>query len=243
MRFTFIEQHVGTFPVRLMCRVLEVSPSGFYAWRSRPESPRAASDRHLLAKVHRLQAQHHGRYGSPRMPAALRAEGHSCSRARRANDAPSRYPRSGEPRFSPAHDRQSSPLPVAPNSLAQRLLAPAPSRIWLADITYIATGDGWLYLAAILDLATHDRGMGIAGSHADRIGARGPADGRTTPAPRARAHSPFGPLESTQYAASAYSSQLAELGAIASMSRRGCCYDNAPMEAFPYVEGRARPAA
>ena len=82
MRFTFIEQHVGTFPVRLMCRVLEVSPSGFYAWRSRPESARAASDRHLLAKVHRLQAQHHGRYGSPRMHAALRAEGHSCSRGR-----------------------------------------------------------------------------------------------------------------------------------------------------------------
>jgi putative transposase len=82
MRFTFIEQHVGTFPVRLMCRVLEVSPSGFYAWRSRPESERAASDRHLLAKVHRLQAQHHGRYGSPRMHAALRAEGHSCSRGR-----------------------------------------------------------------------------------------------------------------------------------------------------------------
>jgi transposase InsO family protein len=145
--------------------------------------------------------------------------------------------------FRPRTTDSRHSLPAAPNSLAQRLLAPAPSRIWLADITYIATGDGWLYLAAILDLATHDRGMGIAGSHADRIGARGPADGRTTPAPRARAHSPFGPLESTQYAASAYSSQLAELGAIASMSRRGCCYDNAPMEAFPYVEGRARPAA
>ena len=82
MRFAFIEQHVGAFPVRLMCRVLEVSPSGFYAWRSRPKSARAASDRHLLAKVRRLEAQHHGRYGSPRMHVALRAEGHSCNRGR-----------------------------------------------------------------------------------------------------------------------------------------------------------------
>jgi putative transposase len=155
MRFTFIEQHVGTFPVRLTCRVLEVSPSGFYAWRSRPESARAASDRHLLAKVHRLQAQHHGRYGSPRMHAALRAEGHRCSRGRvermmRRHDIRALASRGFRPRTT---DSRHS-LPVAPNLLAQRFLAPAPSRIWLADITYIATGNGWLYLAAILDLAT-----------------------------------------------------------------------------------------
>ena len=89
MRFAFIEQHVDTFPVRLMCRVLEVSPSGFYAWRSRPESARTARDRHLLAKVRRLQVQHHGRYGSPRMHAALRAEGHGCSRGGLSSLVPS----------------------------------------------------------------------------------------------------------------------------------------------------------
>ena len=82
MRFTFIEKHVGTFSVRLMCHVLAVSPSGFYARRARPESARAARERQLLADVRRLQSQHQDRYGSPRMHAALRAEGRNCSRGR-----------------------------------------------------------------------------------------------------------------------------------------------------------------
>ncbi len=74
MRFAFIEQHVATYPVRLMCRVLEVSPSGYYAWRSRPESARSRENRGLLGTIQRLQVQHAGRYGSPRMHAALRAD-------------------------------------------------------------------------------------------------------------------------------------------------------------------------
>ncbi len=155
MRFAFIEQHVGAFPLRLMCRVLEVSPSDFYAWRPRPESTRAARDRHLLAKVRWLEAQHHSRYGSPRMHAALRTEGHSCSRGRverlmRRHDIRALVGRRFRPRTT---DRRHS-LPAAPNLLAQRFVVPAPCGVWQADITYIATGDGWLYLAAILDLAT-----------------------------------------------------------------------------------------
>ena len=80
MRFGFIEQHARTWPVRLMCRVLCVSASGYYAWRSRPESHRAIANRRLLQEVQRLHAQHQGRYGSPRMHAALRAQGHRVSR-------------------------------------------------------------------------------------------------------------------------------------------------------------------
>lgn len=82
MRFGFIEQHARTWPVRLMCRVLQVSPSGYYAWRSRPECRRAMANRCLLQEVRRLHARHQGRYGSPRMHAALRAEGHRVSRGR-----------------------------------------------------------------------------------------------------------------------------------------------------------------
>jgi hypothetical protein len=80
--FAFIEQHARTWPVRLMCRVLGVSPSGFYGWRSRPESARSASNRQLLDDVRRIHAAHHRRYGSPRVHAALRAEGRSVSRGR-----------------------------------------------------------------------------------------------------------------------------------------------------------------
>jgi len=82
VRFAFIERHVGTYPVRLMCRVLAVSPSGYYAWRSRPESPRAAANRQLVGEIRRIEMRHQGRYGSPRMHAALRAQGHRCSRGR-----------------------------------------------------------------------------------------------------------------------------------------------------------------
>jgi putative transposase len=155
MRFCFIEQHVGTFPVRLMCRVLEVSPSGFYAWRARPESARALGDRQLLADVRRLQSQHQCRYGSPRMHAALRAEGRGCSRGRveRLMRRHGIRALAGR-RFRPCTTDSRHFLPIAPNLLMQRFIASAPGRIWLADITYIPTGDGWLYLAAILDLAT-----------------------------------------------------------------------------------------
>jgi putative transposase len=232
MRFAFTEQHVGAFQVRLMCRVLEVSASGFYGRRSRPESPRTASDRHLLAKVRRLQAQHHGRYGSPRMHAALRTEGHSCSRGRverlmRRHDI---RVLAGH-RFRPRTTDSRHSLPVAPNLLAQRFVAPAPSRVWLADITYIATGDGWLYLAAILDLATRKIVGWVMRDHMRTelaLAALRMATQRQRPALGLIQHSDRG----SQYAAGAYGSQLVELGAFASMSRKGCCYDNAPMEGF-----------
>jgi putative transposase len=232
MRFAFIEQHVDTFPVRLMCRVLEVSPSGFYAWRSRPESARTARDRHLLAKVRRLQVQHHGRYGSPRMHAALRADGHGCSRGRverlmRRHDIRALAGR----RFRPCTTDSRHSLPVAPNLLAQRFVAPAPNRVWLADITYIATGDGWLYLAAVLDLATRKIVGWAMRDHMRTelaLAALLMAKQQQHPALGLIHHSDRG----SQYAAGAYGSQLAALGAIASMSRTGCCYDNAPMESF-----------
>jgi len=81
VRFRFIEPHARTFPARFMCRVLQVSSSGYYAWRSRPESPRAIANRGLLPEVQRLHRQHHGRYGSPRIHAALRSEGHGPAAA------------------------------------------------------------------------------------------------------------------------------------------------------------------
>jgi transposase InsO family protein len=155
MRFGFIEQHARIYPVRLMCRVLGVSASGNYAWHSRPESSRALADRRLLHEVHRLHPRHQGRYGSPRMHAALRAEGHRVSRGRVERLMRRHGIRAlARRRFRPTTTDSRHALPIAPNLLQQMFVVPEPNRVWLADITYIPTGEGWLYLAAVLDLAT-----------------------------------------------------------------------------------------
>ena len=155
MKFRFIDDHQGTWPVRIICRALRVSPSGSYAWRARPESTRAAANRMLLDEVRRLHARHHGRYGSPRMHAALRAEGRGVSRGRIERLMCRHGIRAvAARRYRPGTTDSRHGLPVAPNLLEQRFTASAPNQVWLADITYVPTGEGWLYLAAVLDLAT-----------------------------------------------------------------------------------------
>ena len=147
MKLAFIEQHASTWPVNVMCRMLRVSRSGYYGWRDRPPSVRTTANLALLSDVRRLQARHQRRYGSLRMHAALRAEGHWCSRGR-----VERLMRRHRIRACTTDSRHH--LPIAPNLLEQRFTASAQNRVWLADITYIATGKGWLCLAAVLDLAT-----------------------------------------------------------------------------------------
>jgi putative transposase len=138
-----------------MCRVLEVSPSGYYAWRSRPESARATANRSLLQDVHRLHSQHRGRYGSPHIQATLRAEGHRVSRGRVERLMRRHGIRAlARRRFWPTTTDSRHALPIAPNLLQQKFTVSEPNRLWLADITYIPTGEGWLYLATVLDLAT-----------------------------------------------------------------------------------------
>jgi putative transposase len=232
MRFGFIEQHARTWPVRLMCRVLQVSPSGYYAWRSRPESHRVIANRRLVQEVHRLHAQHQGRYGSPRMHAALRAEGHRVSRGRVERLMRRHGIRAlARRRFRPTTTDSRHQLPIAPNLLQQKFAATVPNRVWLADITYIPTGEGWLYLAAVLDLATR-KVVGWAMRDHMRteltLGALIMAAQRQRPGPGLIHHSDRG----SQYAAEADAQQLALMKAKASMSRTGCCYDNAPMESF-----------
>lgn len=136
MRFGFIEQHARTWPVRTMCRVPEVSASGYYAWRGRPESARTAANRTLLDDVRRIHARHHGRYGSPRMHIALRAEGQRVSRGRVERLMRRHRIRAlAGRRYRPCTTDSRHYLAVAPNLLAQCFIAPAPNRVWLADIT------------------------------------------------------------------------------------------------------------
>lgn len=232
MRFQFIRAHAGQWPVRVMCRVLGVSPSGYYGWRDRPAGPRATANAALLADVRRLQARHHGRYGSPRMHRALVREGHGCSRSRVERLMRRHHIRAlAGRRFRPCTTDSRHHLVVAPNILAQRFQAPAPNRVWLADISYIATGEGWLYLAIVLDLATR-KVVGWAMRDHMRteltLAALMMAVQRQRPAPGLICHSDRG----AQYAAEPYVQELAAIGAVASMSRTGNCYDNAPMESF-----------
>jgi transposase InsO family protein len=232
MRFRLIEDHRDLWPVRVICDVLSVSPSGFYAWRSRPESPRKIANRVLLANIRRVHAQHRERYGAPRIHAELRAEGHAVNRKRvarlmRQNGIRARVPR----RYRVCTTDSKHSLPVAENLLNQNFVADRPDRVWLADITYIPTAEGWLYLAVLLDLFTR-KVVGWAMRDHMRaeltIAALTMAIQRRRPRVGLVHHSDRG----SQYAAGDYRAILQAAAITQSMSRKGNCWDNAPMESF-----------
>jgi putative transposase len=229
--YGFIHDHVARFPVALMCEVLEVSRSGYYDWLARPESSRAASDRTLAAEVRAVHADSRGRYGSPRVHAELRAHGRRVGRKRvarlmRGMGLSARRKRRFRRTTDSAHAH-----PVAPNLLGRDFTASAPDRVWLADLTYIWTAEGWLYLAGVLDLFSR-RVVGWAMAehlgHELALAALDMAIARRRPAPGLVHHSDRG----VQYAAHGYRDRLAEHSMICSMSRKGDCWDNAPMESF-----------
>jgi transposase InsO family protein len=232
MRFRFIEDRRADYPVTLLCDVLGVSPAGYYAWRSRTESRRSAANRDLVDDIRRVHRDTRGRYGSPRIHVELKAQGRGASRGRierlmrrhgiRAIMARRRRVRTTDSR----HD-----LPIAPNLLDRNFIATAANQIWLADITYIETDQGWLYLAAVMDLysrrivgwamADHLRADLPSAALRMAISAQRPSAGLTH-------HSDRG----VQYASADYGKLMQSAGLRASMSRKGNCYDNAPMESF-----------
>jgi len=232
MRFRSIEDRRADYPVTVLCDVLGVSPAGYYAWRARPESRRAAADRELVEDIRRVHRDTRGRYGSPRIHVELKAQGRGVSRGRierlmrhhgiRAIMARPRRVRTTDSRHG---------LPIAPNLLGRNFFAAAPNRIWLADITYIETDQGWLYLAAVMDLYSR-RIVGWA--MADHLRADLPlaalkmAISGQRPGAGLIHHSDRG----VQYASADYRKVMQSAGFRASMSRKADCYDNAPMESF-----------
>jgi transposase InsO family protein len=232
MRFCVIEDQRGTWPVRVMCAALSVSPSGYYAWRSRPQSPREIANRALLGDIQRIHAHHRERYGAPRIHAELRAEGQTVSRKRiervmRQQGIRARVPR----RYRVCTTDSKHSLPVAANLLDQDFAADRPNQVWLADITYISTGEGWLYLAVILDLFTRKIVGWAMRDHMRAeltIAALTMAIQRRRPATGLIHHSDRG----SQYAAGDYRDVLQAAAIIQSMSRKANCWDNAPMESF-----------
>jgi putative transposase len=232
MKFCLIEDQRDIWPVRVMCDALGVSPSGFYAWRSRPESARKIANRELLVDIRRVHADHRGRYGAPRIHAELRAEGQIVSRKRIERVMHRHGIRAHAPRrYRVCTTDSKHALPIAANLLDRNFAAEKPDQIWLADITYIPTSEGWLYLAVILDLFTR-KVVGWAMRDHMRaelaIAALTMAIQRRRPTPGLMHHSDRG----SQYAAGDYRKILKAATITQSMSRKGNCWDNAPMESF-----------
>jgi len=232
MKFGFVDEHRRLWPIRVMCTALGLSVSGYYAWRARAESRRAAANRALIEDIRRIHADSSGTYGSPRVHAVLRRRGRRIGRSRieRLMRHAGLRGLAALPRRTRTTDSRHS-YPIAPNRLGRNFVAGRPGQIWLADLTYIPTGEGWLYLAAVMDL--HTRKI-VGWSMRERLyteialEALNMAIERQRPAPGLIHHSDRG----IQYAAEAYRQALARSGISPSMSRKGDCLDNAPMESF-----------
>ena len=232
MKYTFIDAHREQFAVQRMCRVLGVQRSGYYAWRKRTPSDRDQANEALLALIRAEHSASRQTYGSPRIQVVLRRKGEGCGRNRvarlmRLDGLHALQRRTSRPVTT---QRQPGVLP-APNRLNQEFSAPAPNTKWVSDFTYIETGEGWLYLAVVLDLfsrrvigwamrATMDTPL-VADALRMALLDREPPAGLLH-------HSDQG----CQYTAAAYLACLNTALAQLSMSRVGNCYDNAVIESF-----------
>jgi len=231
MRFQLIDDQRGGFAITRMCGVLDVSASGYYAWRTRPVSAREMANRQLVEKIKSVHTANYEVYGSPRIYRELQAQGETCSRNRVARLMRLYHVRAKQVRRYKSTTRRNAAHRAAPNVLQQDFVAERPDHKWLADITYIPTQQGWLYLAAILDLYGR-RVVGWAMSQrmtADlTLAALEMAIQRRRPGPGLIHHSDQG----SQYTDGAYQSLLQVHGIQASMNGAGTWYDNSPMESF-----------
>ena len=239
MKYACIARYRSEAPVRLLCRVLGVSSSGFYAAEQqregrRPPSARVRANQRLLVAIRGIHRSSHERYGAPMVHAELQAQGQVCGRHRVARLMRRSGLQGSTPRRFRVTTQSGHREPVAANVLARRFAPtayPARDQVWVADLTYLATGEGWLYLAVVLDLASRR----VLGWCADRglqqsltLRALDRALVLRQPGPGLIHHSDRG----VQYASAAYQQRLRDHGMIPSMSRAGDCWDNAVVESF-----------
>jgi putative transposase len=222
------------YPILSLCANLAVSPSGYYDWQKRRTTPgpRAVENQTLAKQIEAIHVQSRQTYGSPRIVEALRKQGcrhgrNRIARLMREEGLCGRQKGRYRVQTTDSHHDQ----PIAPNRLAQAPKATAPNQLWVADITYIETREGWLYLAAILDL--YSRKI-VGWAMSERIDtalvlkALGMALRHRKPPAHLLLHSDRG----VQYASADYRRALSQAGLVTSMSRKGNCYDNATMESF-----------
>ncbi len=232
MKYAFIEVEKAIFPVLILCQVLGVARSGFYAWLGRLQSPKKKQDAALSQTIADIHQQSRRAYGSPRIHAELRARDCRVSKKRvarlmREQDLQARRKK----RFKAIGTQTDPSLGVAPNVLARDFSRSTPDAAWVGDTTYVHTSQGWLYLAVLLDLhsrrvvgwamsSSNDRAL-VLQALAMAVDARGPSVGLLH-------HSDRG----SQYACHDYRRALEEHGFTCSMSRKGNCWDNAVAESF-----------
>ena len=222
------------YPILSLCANLEVSPSGYYDWQQRRTTPgpRAVANQTLAKQIAVIHEQSRQTYGSPRIVDALRKQGchHGRNRIARLMQAAGLCGRQ-KGRYRAQTTDSNHDQPIAPNRLAEAPKATAPNQLWVADITYIETQEGWLYLAAVLDL--YSRKI-VGWAMSERIDttlvlkALAMALLHRQPPVNLLLHSDRG----VQYASADYRRALTQAGLVASMSRKGNCYDNATMESF-----------
>lgn len=231
MRYAFIDRYRHMYPVLVMCNVLEVSSSGYYAWRGRPESRRSREDCELKKKIRSIFNQSRQTYGSPRILDEFRDQGIACGRKRIARLMK-------EDHLVPKKARRFRRTTIAqpdhkkaPNLLGRQFTVGAPDTVWVGDITYLWTREGWLYLAVILDLFSR-RVVGWAvRSHLGQELASGALDRALFERGRHKDllhHSDRG----CQYTSNDYQKKLQDNGLRVSMSGKGNCWDNAVAESF-----------
>jgi transposase InsO family protein len=232
VKFAFIKEHLRAYPLEIVCQVLEVSRSGYYAWLDRPESARAKRRQELAVKVRAIHQENRGVYGSPRVHQALAAVGenvceNTVAKVMREHEIRAKTKR----KFVPCTTDGNHSQPLADNLLDRQFDAKLPNLKWAADITYIPTGEGWLYLAGVIDLcsrrivgwsmADHMKTELVSDALSMAIAHRQPGEGLLH-------HSDRG----VQYASEDYQYLLQSHRMESSMSGKGDCWDNACMESF-----------
>lgn len=232
MKYAYIAKQRGTWPTRVMCRLLDVSPSGFYEWFGRGPSLRSQEEARLTRSIRQSFELSDRTYGSPRVWHDLRAAGErcGCNRVARLMSAAGLKARSRRRRL-PGDGSQRLECNVAQNRLQREFTSDAPNKKWVADFTYVWTAEGWLYVAAVMDL--YSRRI-VGWSMSETMQARMVTDAllmalwrRGRPA-QLMLHSDQG----SQYTSEEFQSLLKAEGITCSMSRRGDCWDNAAMESF-----------
>lgn len=231
MKYSFIKSHGSAFGVERMCILLKVSRSGYYAWRGRGKSRRELANEALLIRIKESYIKGRRVYGSPRITDDLQGSGIRCGHNRVARLMRLAGIRAKTKRRFKITTDSSHKLPISPNLLARNFTAPVPDAVWVGDITYVWTREGWLYLAAVLDLYSRSIVGWSMGKRLDAglvVSALKQAMMRRRPDKGLVFHSDRG----VQYASSLFRAELERNGFIQSMSRKGDCWDNAVMESF-----------